>query len=91
MLRTYKATIRNNQVQWENTSNELIKSDHPVPVLITLLDESFSEDKNERCRNIGMALNSLVQIHAFAHVKDPVSWQRESRQERRIPGREDAD
>lgn len=40
--------------------------------------------------NVAKAIDQLVAIHAFKHIKDPVAWQREIRKEwdRPLPGRE---
>ena len=36
------------------------------------------------------ALNKLAEIHAFADIADPETWEREIRLDRQLPGRHDA-
>jgi len=91
MLHTYKATIQNNHVEWDNTANGFIESDIPVPVLITVLDDSVSEENKERGKCMVSALESLAQINACSDINDPVAWERKLRHERELPGRLDAD
>ena len=92
MLRTYKAILKDNYVKWDSDVNGRINSDSAVPVHITLLDESVTPvDIACRGKRMVSALNKLAEIHAFADIADPVTWEREIRQERRLPGRHDAD
>ncbi|NLL10292.1 MAG: hypothetical protein GX268_05270 [Methanomicrobiales archaeon] len=91
MLRTYKATIKNNHIEWDNDTNEVINSDSAVPVFITILDEPLPDDKKNRGKGMVSALNEVVKLKAFSEVGDPVEFIREMRQDRPFPGREDAD
>jgi len=91
MLRTYKAVIKDNCVIWDNDVHEEIDSYSPVPVYITLLEEPKPIDKSEQGRRMVSALNKLVRSKAFGDVDDPVTFIREMRQERELPGRQDAD
>jgi hypothetical protein len=40
---------------------------------------------------LAQALAQAVALNPFAEVVDPVTWQREQRQDRSLPGRNDAD
>ena len=46
-------------------------------------------DPSERERRLGEALEKLVELRPFGDIADPVAWQREIRQDRPLPGRED--
>lgn len=37
---------------------------------------------------IKKAIRNLQQLHAYEDIKDPVTWQREIRKDRSLPGRE---
>ena len=41
-----------------------------------------------RSRALGEALEAAAQLNPFAEVADPVAWQRESREDRALPGRD---
>ncbi|MDP2831727.1 MAG: hypothetical protein Q8Q28_00195 [Pseudomonadota bacterium] len=46
-------------------------------------------DEEERGRRLAEALRKLQEAKPFAEITDPVAWQREIRQDRPLPGRED--
>ena len=51
--------------------------------------EKLAHQEKERRAAIEKALLALQQSGAFAHIDDPVAWQREIRKDRPLPGRED--
>ena len=85
MLRTYKAILRGDQVEWLEKPPEKTSA---VQVHITVLEEPPSEPLRERGRVMAEALAALAQRGTFAEITDPVSWQRELRAERALPDRE---
>ncbi len=92
MLRTYKAILKDNYVEWEGDVNGRISKGSAVPVQITLLDESVTpEDIVYRGKRMVSALNKLAEIHAFSDIVDPKTWEREIRRDRQLPDRYDAD
>ncbi|MCX7014277.1 MAG: hypothetical protein NTW86_17285 [Candidatus Sumerlaeota bacterium] len=48
-----------------------------------------TDDMEARRRRVTAALDALRQSGAFAGISDPVAWQREIRQDRPLPGREE--
>jgi hypothetical protein len=40
-----------------------------------------------RAQRIRAALNTLAELNTFAQISDPVAWQKEVRQDRKLPGR----
>ncbi len=91
MLRTFKATIKNNHVEWDKDIQGQINSESPIPVYITLLDESEQNDIEYQGKCMILALNQLVNINACTDITDPANWEREIRRERQLPGRQDVD
>lgn len=85
MLRTYKAVLRGDRVEWIDSPPAPAR---PTPVHITLLEDEPAE-LAVRGREMAAALEVLAQSGGLAGIGDPVSWQREVRQERILPGRED--
>lgn len=45
--------------------------------------------EEQRRQKIGGCLTQLAQRNPFFDIKDPVAWQREARQDRPLPGREE--
>ena len=99
MLRTFRARIKDNYVEWDNDTERLIPKHSPVPVLITIVDDlipsvedpSLEDNQAQRGMRMAAALNTLSNMHVFREIGDPATWQRHIRQDRRLPGRHDAD
>lgn len=85
MLRTYKAILHDNQIEWLEQPPE---KSGTVQVYITVLDEPVPEPLPNRGRVMAEALAELARRGAFADITDPVAWQREVRSERALPDRE---
>lgn len=94
MLRTFRARIKDNYVEWDNDADRHIPKNSPVPVYITILDDQLRFDEEETIcqgKQMAAALNELAKLSVFREINDPVSWQRTIRQDRQLPGRHDAD
>jgi hypothetical protein len=85
MLRTYKAILRDNQIEWLERPPE---KSGTVQVYITVLEEPAPELLSKRGRVMAEALAELARRGTFAEITDPVAWQRELRSERALPDRE---
>lgn len=86
MLRTYRAVLRGNVVEWVDTPPPPVQ---PVPVHITLLEEEPAAVPTERGREMAGALEALAQAGGLAAISDPAAWEREIRHDRTLPDRED--
>ncbi|WP_211530629.1 hypothetical protein [Methanocalculus chunghsingensis] len=106
MLRTFRARIRNNYIEWDNDTESQIPTDEQIPVFITILSDqeradqsttlidtkkSFKKNDAERGKKMGDALKQLAKMNVFGEIHDPIRWQREQRRDRKLPGRYDAD
>ncbi|MDG6250760.1 hypothetical protein [Methanocalculus sp.] len=99
MLRTFRARIKDNYVEWDNDTERLIPKHSPVPVLITIVDDlispvedaSLEDNQAYSGKRMAATLKKLSDMHVFREIDDPVTWQRHIRQDRRLPGRHDAD
>lgn len=85
MLRTYRAVLRDNRVEWIDTPPAPTRA---TPVHITLLEES-AEPPQARGQEMAGALEALAQGGGLSSIPDPVRWQRERRQERTLIDRVD--
>ena len=85
MLRTYKAILHGDRVEWLDQRPEQTR---PVPVTITPLEDTSAEPAPERGQAMAEALAALASRGTFAAITDPVAWQRELRHERTLPARE---
>ena len=84
-MRTYKAVLHDNQVEWLEQPPE---KSGAIQVYITFPEESDSELPSKRGRMMAEVLAELARRDTFAAIPDPVSWQRELRSERLLPDRE---
>jgi hypothetical protein len=91
MLRTYKAILRGNRLEWRGSVRQYLPIDRPVAVQVTILDEPLIEvnasEKGQGAR-MAAALEQLAKTQALAEINDAASWEREARQERELPGRD---
>jgi hypothetical protein len=88
MLQTFRATLRGDLLEWGEEVQRKSRDDHPVQVLVTILEEEPAQEENERGKRMAAALEKLAQAKAFAGI-DPVAWQQDVRQDRELPGRDE--
>jgi hypothetical protein len=88
IARTYRAVLRGNQVEWIDTPPD---PEGPTPVSITLhIPQPQSDEERRAQRQLAVdALNELAAAGGIASIPDPAAWEREIRQDRPLPGRED--
>jgi hypothetical protein len=86
MFRTYNALLRGTRIEW--IDHPVIPA-HPVPVHVTLLEEDAAEAAAARGHGMAAALQALAEAGGLSEIPDPLRWQREQRQDRALPGRED--
>ncbi|PYJ03863.1 MAG: hypothetical protein DME25_11040 [Verrucomicrobia bacterium] len=89
MLSTLKAVVQGDKILWQEAVDNLLPSDRPVEVLVTILEGrprglSLEEQGQRRVA----ALHKLVALNAFSGIQDPVQWQQETREDRSLPGRD---
>lgn len=92
ILPTYKAILRGNRLEWRGSARQRPQTDHPMAVYVTVLDEPLGEvnasGKGQGAR-MAAALGRLAEIHALADINDAATWERETRHERALPGRDE--
>lgn len=86
MYKTYNATMRGNQIEWE-TDSPPVDTEAGVKVQITVLKQ-FEGTEEERKEKLFAALEKLAHEGKTPWPEDPAAWQREIRQDRPLPGRE---
>ncbi len=88
MLNTYRATLRGDLLEWEEEVRRNLKDDRPMQVLVTILEGAPISEMKGRGQQMAAVLEKLAQAQAFAGI-DPVAWQRDLRQDRELPGRDE--
>lgn len=90
MLQTYKAILRGDRLEWSGDAPEQSRTEHAVDVHVTILNEDGdAQTRGERGRKMAEALERLAARNALREISDPVSWQREQREDRILPDRDE--
>ena len=90
MQTEYKAKLKDGQVEWLGVPPPL--SLNGANVLVTLASPSelpTDLPKGERGRRMAEALRELAKLCTFKSISDPVAWQREIREDRKLPFRDE--
>jgi hypothetical protein len=84
---TYRAVLRGDRLEWRDEAPPEVVGSLALPVSVTILrDEPFSAAQaGER---MAAALEKLAASQSVAGIEDPVAWQRETRRDRPLPGRD---
>ena len=87
MQRIFEAILNGNLLEW---ANEVPKQgDRPVRVYVTLQEERSSLSAEFRRQRTVEILEKIAASNVYADINDPVEWQRELRQDRSLPGRDE--
>lgn len=78
--KTYRAILQGSQITWIDTPPDLPPE---TEIFVTFAQPGA---KASRGQAMASALEKLAQLNAFEGV-DPIAWQRETRQDRSMPGR----
>ena len=85
MFQTYEGVLEGDRLRWEG--EEPPDTDRPLRVHVTILEEEATGER--RGGQMAEALSKLAESGAFSAIDDPSEWQREIRQDRPLPGREE--
>jgi hypothetical protein len=87
-MKTYKAILRNNQLEWTEPAPDRTLREQAVTVYVTIPEETPSPAVlNRQGQNMAAALERIAADEAMTEITDPVAWQREIRQDRVLPDR----
>lgn len=79
MLRTYKAVLREDRIEWIDAPPE---HSHATPVHITVLEATPNLSLRKRGRAMAEVLEELANAGGLLEMEDPVAWQRQVRHDR---------
>lgn len=85
MLPTYPAILRDGRLEWGSEGGPPVSPNQPVPVHVTVLVPETHPAASGAA--MAAALGALAAAGGPASVDDPVAWQRDSRNDRVLPGR----
>ena len=89
MLTTYKDKLKGERLEWVDEVPPLNQQDG-ADVLATMLHTNGREsrDQAERGTRMKAALDKLASLGGINSIPDPLAWQREIRQDRPLPERD---
>ncbi len=89
MIRTYRAILRGNNLEWNGDAPECLEEEKAVEVQVTILKEAaIPPAAIAHGKGMAEALEKLAAIDALPEISDPSAWQREQRQDRSLPDRD---
>lgn len=87
MKQTYRAVLKGNRLEWIGKAPDY-PEDQPMNVEVTIVTEGYPSEEISRGPQMATILEQLAETGVFSEITDPVSWQREIRKDRVLPGRE---
>ena len=87
MLQTYKAVLTDNHLEWLDEKNVSVSS-QPILVYVTLLEDEPIPKPTFPSQQTVDILQAIAD-NGGPNIDDPVAWQREMRQDRPLPFREE--
>ena len=87
-MRTYRAILHGDRLEWLEEAPEP-QTDAPLRVQVTVLEPEPPAEGHARGHAMAAILEKLAERRTFSAITDPVRWQRELRQDRVLPGREE--
>jgi hypothetical protein len=89
MLETYQGILREDRIEWSGAAPQL-PPEQAVRVEVTLLDNvPRAAPGAGRGARMAAALEALAALPTRTDVPDPAAWEREARQDRPLPGRDE--
>ena len=79
--------MKGNLLEWANEVPT--QGDRPVRVYVTLQEERSTLSAEFSRQKIVEILEKISANNVFAEISDPVEWQRDLRQDRPLPGRDE--
>jgi hypothetical protein len=88
MLKTYQGLLRLDRIVWDRDAPEHLSADRPVRVHVTLLEPGVAPSV-EQSQRMAEALARLAALRPEQLPQHPDEWQRETREDRPLPGRDE--
>lgn len=85
MRAAYRAVLRGNRLEWRDEKPEDLSPDRAVEVSVTVLDTPSSPARGAA---MAAALEGLAAAGGPRSFGDAAGWERDTREERVLPGRE---
>lgn len=88
MINSYRARITSEHIDWLGMPPVGLSGNKAVDVEISILSGSAQPAPVRQGKKLADILSKLAALDATSEISDPVSWQRDLRTERTLPGRD---
>ena len=89
MQTEYKAILTDDHLEWKGERPRVLVSGKPAEVVVTISAVATEPSKEEMRRRRVAALRNIAAEGGIPSIPDAVAWQREMREDRKLPGREE--
>jgi translation initiation factor 1 (eIF-1/SUI1) len=87
MLKTYKATLRGDKIEWATDIPKVLRNDKSVAVYVTIIDGNDVSDVSNG-KKMAEVLKKMASKGGVSSIENASEWQREQRAERNLAERE---
>jgi hypothetical protein len=89
MLEIYQGILRGSHIEWRGDVPPQLPSDQAVRVHVTLLERvTVASPQTSQGQRMAAALERSAALPALEEISDPAAWERETRQDRPLPGKD---
>ncbi len=85
---SYEAILKGNELEWLGEKPEETHGKKPLHVQIVILEGATVQPRRPDPKAAAAALERMAAMGGVTSIPDPVAWQRETRKDRPLPGRE---
>ncbi len=89
MQTEYKAILTDDHLEWKGERPKSLVNGQPAEVVVVIPDDEADAVEIEMRRRRIAALRRIAASGGVPEIPDAVAWQREMREDRKMPGRED--
>ena len=89
MQTEYKAILTDDHLEWKGERPKFLISGKPAEVVITIPASPSETSEEEMRRRRVAALRRIAASGGIPEIPDAVAWQREMREDRKLPGRDE--
>ena len=89
MQTEFKAILTDDHLEWKGERPKVLVTGQPAEVVVTISTVAAEPSKDEMRRRRVAALRNIAAEGGIPSIPDAVAWQREMREDRKLPGREE--
>ena len=88
MQTTYQAILRGDRLEWSSDAPD-VAPNQALTVTVTIIETASVPAKPAQGARMAAMLAQLATLETRSEIDDPLAWERDIRQDRQLPGRDD--